>query len=720
MQPAKDTILIVEDDLGVATLERRRLERDGYAVVCATTAKEALGCVEQGGVKLVLLDQGLPDATGLEFYERLKASGYDLPVIMVTGLSDEATVVEALRAGVRDFVTKSPEYLNYLPKAVERVVAQARLEQRLEESEEKYHSIFENAMEGIYQASLDGRLLTANPAMARIFGYGSPEEMICAVSDATTQLWVSAEERARYVRQLQEEGDIAGLETRMKRKDGSMTWVSANMRPLRNSDGDMVGLEGTLEDISEHKRAEERLRYQAFHDSLTGLPNRLLFVDRLEHALARSQRRENEIAVLFLDLDKFKVINDSLGHEAGDRLLVAVCKRLQASLRPEDTIARFGGDEFAILLEAAASLSDVVRVADRISEELERPFVLSEREVVIAASIGIALAASSRERPEELLRNADVAMYRAKGSENGSYQVFDQSMHDQALKRLELENDLRQAVEREEFTVYYQPKVLLETGKVYGFEALVRWKHPRRGLISPAEFISLAEETRLIVPIGGWVLKEACRQVKEWQGQYQTSDAPLMMSVNLSPRQFHQPGLVESIAQVLRETGLDPCSLGVEITESIMSQNRQDVRATLQELKDLGVQVGVDDFGTGYSSLSRLKDLPIDILKIDRSFVSGLKEGVRDEHIVSSILGLASGLGLGVVAEGIETPEQAAQLRTLGCERAQGYYFSKPLPREAVDTLLASYVHKRTRNHPAANTVGDSRFESLTSSVSRK
>ena len=818
-KPAKETILIVEDDSGVALLERRCLERAGYEAVSVTNPGEALEKVKQGDIELIVLDLGLPGESGLEFYERLKVTGYDLPVIVVTGLSDELTIIQALRAGVRDFVTKSPEYLDYLPEAVERALRQTHLEQSLQESEEKYRSIFENSIEGIYQASLDGRLLTANPAMARMFGYGSPEEMISAGSDTTTQLWVSAEERAGYVRQLQEEGDIAGMETRMKRKDGIMIWVSANIRALRNSDGDMAALEGTLEDISERKRAEdalresearhfavvdsafdpiitmtsagnieafneaaenvfgykkeeivgqqvtmlmperfrelhraglsryirtgvsrlvgqrrielvgrrkdgeefplelslsevlgsgnplftavlrditerkraeERLRHQAFHDSLTELPNRQLFVDRLEQALARAERRESEIAVFFMDLDYFKLINDSLGHEAGDRLLLAVGERLRTCLRSEDTIARFGGDEFAVLLEVVASPSFVAQVADRIAKELEEPFILDGRQVFVTASIGIALDVSGRELPEELLRNADVAMFKAKGNGNCRYQVFDQSMHDQALRRLELENDLRRALEREEFIVYYQPKVSLELGKVCGFEALVRWKHPQRGLISPAEFIPLAEETGLMVPIGRWVLREACRQAKEWQTRHQTNDARLTVSVNLSPRQFHQTGLVESVAQVLEETGLDSCSLALEITESAVMQNAQLARTILQRLKDSGVRIEIDDFGTGYSSLSRLKHLPIDVLKIDRSFVLGLGEYDEDEHIVSSIINLAFGLGLSVVAEGVETPEQAARLRTLGCEIAQGYYFSKPLSSEALDALLTS------------------------------
>jgi diguanylate cyclase (GGDEF)-like protein/PAS domain S-box-containing protein len=465
----------------------------------------------------------------------------------------------------------------------------------------------------------------------------------------------------------------------------SYHWTGA---VLEDDRGTRIGLTVSGRDITERKALEAQLAHQAFHDPLTGLPNRALFMDRLTHALARTGRRDSPVAVLFLDLDRFKVINDSLGHGVADRLLVEVGRRLQTCLRPEDTVARLGGDEFAILLEDVDE-SAAARVAERIASQLQSPFALDGREVFVTTSVGIALSRAGQSGPDEIIRDADLAMYQAKTKGKARYEVFDGRMNGLALQRLDLEIDLRSAVTRQEFKVYYQPIMTVETGCVAEVEALVRWEHPRRGLLPPAEFIALTEETGLIVPIGQWVLTEACRQARQWQ-QRHPSTPPLVMSVNLSARQFQQPDLVHEIGEALRQSGLDPGSLKLEITETVVMHDAASTLAKLQALKELGIRIAIDDFGTGYSSLSYLRRFPVDTLKIDRSFVSGVGADTEDLAIVRAVVQVARSLNLSVTAEGIETAKQLAQLHSLGCDRGQGDYFAKPLPAEAMDAFLAS------------------------------
>jgi diguanylate cyclase (GGDEF)-like protein len=437
------------------------------------------------------------------------------------------------------------------------------------------------------------------------------------------------------------------------------------------------------------ERAYRRIHHQAYHDDLTDLPNRTLFLDRLEQAISRASQNQESVAVLFMDMDNFKVINDSLGHELGDKLLIQVGQRVRNCLRPGDTAARFGGDEFIFLLESLTDVGDAVRVAERIVKALEEPIELDGRQVVVGASVGIALTEDAVDgRPNTLLRNADVAMYEAKRDGRALCKVFNSEMYTRVLRRLELENDLRWAVEHEELKICYQPKVLLSTGGIIGMEALVRWEHPERGLVLPEEFIPLAEETGLIVPLGQRMLREACRQAHEWHERYPFAQ-PLVMGVNLSVRQFREPNLVQELVEVLRETGLDPRCLQLEITESVVANDVEYATDLLQKLKVLGVQLALDDFGTGYSSLVSLRRFPLDELKIDKAFIGRLGKNDQDAAIVQLVIDLAHTVGMQAVAEGVETAEQLAQLRSMGCDQAQGYYFWEALTGEAGGALLA-------------------------------
>jgi diguanylate cyclase (GGDEF)-like protein len=454
-----------------------------------------------------------------------------------------------------------------------------------------------------------------------------------------------------------------------------------------------------LEDFTERKALEDQLVHQAFHDSLTGLPNRALFLDRLRHGLSRAKRQAEQgaagrVALLYMDLDDFKRFNDSLGHNAGDQLLVGVAERIAARVRHGDTVARFGGDEFAMLLEDLEDVGYAADVAERIKRDLSAPFEVDGHEAVVTTSIGIVMAAPgedyaedyAEDYTEELMRRADIAMYRSKGEGKNRHEVFSSSMN-HSLERLGLEENLRGAIEREEFRVHYQPQVLITTGQTVGFEALLRWEHPERGPLAPSEFIPLAEETGLIIPLGRWVLAEACRQVRIFREQI-PPEAPLRMFVNLSARQFRHPELVEEVSAALTETGIDPHDLALEITESAMMGERSTARVILWALKDLGLTLVMDDFGTGYSSITYLKSFPVDILKMDRSMVEGIDIDSENRALVSATTRLAHTLDLEVVAEGVETPGELDELRSVGCDFAQGYYWQRPCSAEKTMKLL--------------------------------
>jgi diguanylate cyclase (GGDEF)-like protein/PAS domain S-box-containing protein len=480
------------------------------------------------------------------------------------------------------------------------------------------------------------------------------------------------------------------------------SWITREgMRPLISwSRTTMVRSDGTVKytvitgiDITERKALEEQLVHDAFHDALTGLPNRALFMDRLGQCLRHSVRRKDRMfAVLFLDLDRFKLINDSLGHMLGDRLLTEVAHRLECCVRPGDTAARLGGDEFTVLLEDVKDGGDAALVAERIQQQLKLPLKLAGQEIFISASIGIAMSETGYEKPDDVLRDADIAMYRAKSRGGARHEVFDRAMHARAVALLRMETDLRRAIERNEFTVFYQPIVSLREGRITGFEALVRWNHPQRGLIPPVEFIRMAEETGLVIEIDRWVLREACRQLQDWHARYPKS-RPLSVSVNLSCKQFTQPDLAHAVESALTATGLQGDSLGLEITESALMESTDSANLTLEDIRRGGARLCLDDFGTGYSSLSYLHKYPIDTLKIDRSFIAAMKTDGEGLEIVRTIVSLAQNLDIHVIAEGVETAEQLAALKALRCEYAQGFAFSRPVPREEAEAMLSGSRH---------------------------
>jgi diguanylate cyclase (GGDEF)-like protein/PAS domain S-box-containing protein len=560
----------------------------------------------------------------------------------------------------------------------------------LRKAEKKYRTIFENALEGIYQTSPSGRFLSANPSLARILGFKSAEEMMSSVYDIGTQMYMEPGRRKEFLRLIEETGEVKNFVSKVRRRDGRIIWISENARRITDADGAVICYEGSVEDITLRKKAEDQLKRQAFHDPLTGLPNRALFLDHLRMAMERARRRRHLFAVIYMDLDRFKVINDSLGHETGDELLRSVARVLEKCGRSVDTIARFGGDEFAILIEEISASRDAIAIARRILDGVRQPFTINGNEVFTSASLGIVLKTDGYDRPEALLRDADTAMYRAKERGKSRFKVFNQKMHDQALRLMALETDLRRAVDLREFEVAYQPIVCLDTRRVCGFEALVRWRHPEHGVILPGDFISLAEDTGLIYAIDNFVLVAACAQVKLWQTTFGPQMGELLtLNINISGKHFGQPMLLSQVTRALEDSGLHPQSLNIEITESALMDNPAVAEEVLKQFKTLGAKVCIDDFGTGYSSLSYLQRFPIDVVKVDRSFIDGVEGNLDSQAIVRTVFSLGQSLGLKIVAEGVETPAQLAFLESEGCRYVQGFLFYRPLSATEVDELLA-------------------------------
>ncbi len=617
--------------------------------------------------------------------------GKEIGEILVVPVAVQQRLLASLIiAGKRRLATEVKDSIEALSAQIALALESLSLTENLhkQRSEARFRSLVQHGSDIIMIVDAHGGIRYVSPAVGRLLGY-EPDGLIGTnLGQRLIQPGNIDSLETFYEMMINAPGKIYNTEIAMQHNGGSWLHFELTGSNLLH-DGNVQGLLITARDISERKIFEQQLQHQAFHDALTGLPNRALIMNRLQHALIRSARHTptDLLAVLFIDLDLFKVVNDSLGHEAGDHLLIAVADRLQKAIRPQDTVARFGGDEFMILLEDLPDEATAHAIAEQILEDMRVTEKINGYEIIVTASIGVAFNRGGADSTTDLLRYADAAMYQAKREGKGRYHIFDGRTGISLLERFELEQELRRALDQDEFRVYYQPIISLSNSSVIGMEALIRWEHPRLGMIAPAQFIHTAEETGLIVPIGMWVLEEACRQVQLWQ-QERKGQPPLELSVNLSAKQLQQSDLVLQIAQILRTTKLNPMSLKLEITESVAMNDAEGTLTRLHELKELGVKLAIDDFGTGYSSLSYLKRFPVDTLKIDRSFVSGLGQNAEDTAIVQAVVTMAHTVGLTVTAEGVETTEITSFLQTLGCDLAQGYYFAKPLSSVGLQTLL--------------------------------
>ena len=688
--------LIVEDSEDDMLLLLAELRRGGYHVdhTRVESEEEMVAALEGPSWDIVIADYSMPRFSGLRALEItleiMTNRSCDLPFIIVSGNIGEDTAVEAMKAGARDYLIKGK--LARLVPAVQRELREAvvRREHRLGEvalrnSEELFRQLAGNIPELLWitDAALK-RLIYISPAFERIWGrkaeplYLDPASWLDAVHPGDHARVRAGRRKALF-------GDY-NEEFRITWADGTTRWVHERAFPVRDASGAVYRIAGITEDITERKKSEERLTYLAHYDHLSGLPNRALFQDRLAQGLAQSEREGWITAVVFIDLDRFKVINDTLGHAAGDKLIIAVAHRLSDTVRSGDTVSRLGGDEFALILQNLTRGQNAGVVAQKVIEMLAEPFDLDGHEIFVTASIGITLYPIDSGVPEALLKNADSAMYRAKQLGRNNFQFYTTEMNARSGENLHLENSLRHALNREEFLLHYQPKADVRTGRIIGVEALMRWQHPEFGMVSPGKFIPLLEETGLIVPAGEWVVRTACEQLRVWQRE---GLQVVPISVNVSGRQFQHKDLVQSITGIITDAGIDPGLIELELTESSLMTNPHEANILLHSLKAFGVQISVDDFGTGYSSLAYLKRFRIDSLKIDRSFVHDVTHDNDDAAIVRAVITLAHSLKLNVVAEGVETEEQLEFLINNGCDQIQGYLLSVPLPASACTQLLS-------------------------------
>ncbi len=640
-------------------------------------------------------------------YTAKEAVGQHVTLIIPPDRRDEeATILERVKRGdqIKYFETfrvrkdGTPLYvsLTFAPvkDGVGRVVGvstlarditeQKRGVEALQQAEEKYRAIFEDAVVGIFRSTTDGRYIDVNPSMARMLGYDSPHEMVASITDISRQVYVDPNRREELKRLLREQATVKNFECAVYRKDGSKMWFSANMRAVYEN-GAVVGYEGTNEDITDRKVAEERVQYLAYYDALMGLPNRTLLQDRLTKAIADARRQTYKIALLFLDLDKFKDINDSLGHSVGDLFLQEVAERLKRFAREQDTVARLGGDEFLIMLTHLTDTPDAAVAAERLMDAMNPEFVIQGHSLHVSCSIGISIFPEHGADCEMLIKNADAAMYSAKTDGRNNFRFFTEDMNAQAVERLTLESSLRSALAKEQLFLMYQPQMDIATGKISGLEALLRWQHPELGLVPPDKFIRIAENSGLIVPIGEWVLRTACCQARKWQDE---GFSAVTVAVNVSAIQFRQENFCGLVRRVLHETGLAPQYLELELTESLLLTNADVMLSVVQELKAMGLTLAIDDFGTGYSSFSYLRQFQVSKLKIDGSFIRDVAVNPDDAAITMAIISMAKSLNLKVIAEGVETEAQMSFLRTHHCDEIQGYYFSQPLSVDKVANKL--------------------------------
>lgn len=683
-------ILVADDDPMIRLLAEQTLTNKSFSVVQAENGEQALELFASRAPDLVLCDVMMPEVDGFELCSSIRAmkQGDQVPIVVLTGLNDARSIRQAYSIGATDYCEK-PINWELLPYKLDFILRASTTFSELQVSEERYSLVAHGANDGLWDWDFKDDQVYFSPRWKSMLGFED-----AAIGNNPME-WIDRihpDDKARVVNELYAHKNAQTphfeSEFRIKNAEGSFRWMVCRGLAVRDEDGVAYRMIGSQTDNTERKAAEQKLVFDALHDSLTGLPNRMLFLDRLSHCIESSARRESfGYAVLYLDLNRFKVVNDSLGHLLGDQLLVEIGSRIKQVVRKGDTLSRLGGDEFAILCEEMEDITVATNLADRIHKELLKPIVLGPQEVVVGCSIGITESSIGYERPEDMLRDADTAMYRAKARAGSPYEIFDSTMHERAMHVLKMESDMRLALDSEQFEVFYQPVVRIGADEVSGFEALIRWRHPELGLLEPDDFLDVAIESRLIVPLGRWVLTQACRQMKSWKDQWEEA-GNWSISVNLSAPELAQPDLVTALFAIVDECGLDPRYLKLEITETSLVKNSNHALQTMNALRERGISLSIDDFGTGYSSFNYLHQFPFDELKIDRSFFSGLNNHGDNQKIVNAIVSLAHNLGMTVVAEGSASAEIYENLRDAACEYAQGFSIMEPKPAGEISRYI--------------------------------
>ena len=718
MAKTNRTALVADDDAEMRLVVRTALEQDGWSVEEAGDGKQACSIAEQLQPDIVLLDVAMPELNGLETCGKLRTlpGGAHIPVLMITGMDDQESIVRAYEAGATDFLSKPVNFM-ILRQRVQYMYRARQASRALQSERDFVSAVVDTAAALVLILDPEGRILRFNSSCELASGLSLDD-----VRDKTVwDVLVCPEEREQERRMF----DRLISERATKHYEGSWTAADGSRREIAWSNAVLVDDDDAVEhvvctglDITERNEAEEKIRFLASYDPLTGLPNRSLMAERVDRAIVAADEDGQQLAVLFLDLDRFKYVNATLGHAVGDQLLKGVAERLAKSLRLSDVLARhsqglrtelgrLAGDDFTVLLTGVSHAKEVAGIIERLQGALHRPFKLEDQEYMVTASVGATLYPADRTDAEGLLRSAESAMCASRDERRGGYHFYSAAMHTSVSRRFSLESELRQAIERGELVLHYQPKVSVETRTIVGAEALVRWQHPSRGLLPPATFIEVAEETGLIVPLGEWVLREACNQVMSWT---EKGLRPVPVAVNLSSAQFHLDDLLARIILILNETAMNTDFLAIEVTESVIMRDARQASELLSRLNELGVQVAIDDFGTGYSSLSSLKDLPVHNLKIDRAFIEDLAESPKDVAVTRAIIAIGHGLGLTVVAEGVESEEQFAILREEKCDEIQGFLISPPVPGDQFTSWLSDRHVNETEMTDSAD-IGSARTE---------